>query len=36
MTSPKLLIGLLSSTALVATWGAIDGANAAACSTPYL
>jgi PEP-CTERM motif len=36
MTSQKFLIGLLSSTALIAAWGAIDGANAAACSTPYV
>jgi hypothetical protein len=36
MRSQKFLIGLLSSTALIAAWGAMDGANAAACSTPYV
>ena len=33
MTSRKLLMGLLSSTALMGAWGALDGANAAACGS---
>lgn len=32
----KMLMGLLSSTALVSAWGAANTANAAACSTPYV
>jgi len=36
MASQKLLIGLLSTTALIAAWGVSERANAAACSTPYV
>jgi hypothetical protein len=37
MTSQsRMLMGLLSSTALISAWGAMDTANAAACSTPYV
>jgi PEP-CTERM motif len=36
MTSRKLLIGLLSTTALIATWSVSERANAAACSTPFV
>jgi hypothetical protein len=32
----RILTGLLSSTALVSAWRAVDTANAAACSTPYV